>query len=68
MVLELKLSFNMYIQSLHEGNFDLYINALNQLVLCGYLLWVMYILHDGYQRMVVLKSCIFPVTDEFKGH
>ena len=68
MILELELSFNMNVQSLHKRNFDLYINALNQLVPCGYLFWVMimYILHDGYQCMVALKPCIFQCLMNFK--
>ena len=58
-VLELELLLNMYIRSLREGKFDLYIDALNQLIP-----WLFALDHVHYARwlpvhirdMVTLKT------------
>ena len=69
-VLELELLLNMYVQSLREGNFDLYIDVLNQLVP-----WLFALDHVHYacwlpvhiQDMVALKTMHPSVYDEFQN-
>ena len=68
-ILELELLMNMYIKSLREGNFKLYINTLNQLVP-----WCFALDHVHYARwlpvhikdMVALKTMHPSVYHEFQ--
>ena len=68
-VMELQLLMNMYIQSLREGNFNLYIDTLNELVP-----WFFALNHVHYARwlpvhirdMVALKNMHPSVHDEFQ--